>query len=255
MWLIMLLACSSTPVDGIREYTRLVGLERPDEADFQACLKLDDPNLAGDCALALSQRIAAAEKSSLSERCDRVPEGVWRYECWFQSAELERRRGREAEAAEQCRSAGPFLNDCAQHLWQTRVHRLIHSNGKPPDFQGKLARATAIYDEWAPHLAEGTDLEDRFWNKYYQNGFEGAGHIDLAWCEGLPEEHRPRCESAARELVIREMAPNLDRNSAWSAFCAMKDPTSAEVSRWFRLVPSPPLDALVRERQALLCKN
>ncbi len=255
MWLILLAACANSPADDIGTYARLVGLESPQPADLEACGRLADPNLAGDCALALSQRVAAQEKTSLSEWCDEVPAGVWRYECWFQAAELERRRGREAEAAENCRSSGPFLNDCAQHLWQTRVHRLIQSNGKAPDFVGKLARAEQLYGEWAPHLAETSDLETRFWNKYYQNGFESAGRIDLAWCDGLPEAHAPRCLTAARDLVIREMAPNLDRNSAWSAFCAMEKPTSAEVARWFRLTPSEPLDALVQERQALLCKN
>lgn len=236
-------------------YSALLGLERPGPEDLRRCGELRDPDLAGDCALALSQRVAAQRKEPPATWCEEVPEGVWRAECWFQAAEVERRRGREAEAAALCRASGPFLNDCAQHLWQTRVHRLIHSNGKRPEFAAKLERAGQIYAEWAPYLAEGTDIEERFWTKYYQNGFEGAGHIDLAWCGDLPEDQRARCLEAARELVIREMAPNLDRNSAWSAFCAMEAPSSADVSRWFRLVPSPELDQLVQERQALLCRR
>lgn len=255
MWLLLLWACGASPADDVARYAELLAMERPGPGELARCRGLTDPNLAGDCALALSQRIAASRKESLSAWCDEVPEGTWRYECWFQSAELERRRGREAEAAEQCRASGPFLNDCAQHLWQTRVHRLISSNGKAPDFAGKLKRAEEIYGEWAPFLAESSDLETRFWSKYYQNGLESAGRVDLSWCEPLPEVHQTRCKSAARDLVIREMAPNLDRNSAWSAFCAMEAPTSAEVSRWFRLIPSPELDAIVQERQALLCVN
>lgn len=255
MWLILLVSCARGPAQDVSRYAELLGLERPGVADMARCGELSDPDLAGDCALALAPRVASGQRVGMETLCERVPEGTWRDECWFQAAEAQRKHGHEQEAAELCRRAGPFINDCAQHLWQTRVHALISSrNGAPPDFFGKLATAQKIYDEWSPYLADSSDLEQRFWTKYFQNGFETVGRVDLAWCSPLPEPRATQCVNAAKDLLTREMAPNLDRNSAWSAFCALKDPTSSDVSFWFRLVPSPPLDALVQERHAVLCK-
>lgn len=255
MWLILLAACATDPAREVSIYAELLRAPRPDLADMKRCAGLSDPELAGDCALALAPRVASAQQQGLETLCEQVPEGVWRWECWFQAAEAKRGRRNEAEAAKLCREAGPFVNDCAQHLWQTRVHALIASReGRPPDFSGKLAQAQKIYDEWSPWLADQSDMEQRFWTKYFQNGFETVGRVDLAWCAPLPEARAAQCVDAAKDLLTREMAPDLDRNSAWSAFCAMKDPTSADVAFWFRLVPSAPLDAFVQERHAVLCK-
>lgn len=251
-----LLGCGSSPAEDAGRYAALVASRDPDpKRDLRACAALSDPELAGDCALVIAQRAATAAKVAPGTWCDEVPEGVWRSECWFQAAEIERRRGREEQAAAQCQKSGPFINDCAQHLWQTRVHGLIHSNGGVPDFAGKLASAQRIYEEWAPLLGADTDMESRFWTKYYQNGFEGAGRVSLSWCEPLPEQHRARCVAAASELVVREIAPNLDRSGAWTAFCALDPATSENTSVWLRLDPSPELDAIVAERQARLCRR
>lgn len=256
MWLALLVACGGTPAQDVERYTALVSQREPDPArDLPACAELQDPNLAGDCALVVAQRGATARKEAPGAWCDEVPAGVWRSECWFQAAEVERRRGREEVAAAHCRESGPFINDCAQHLWQTRVHALIRpKDGRPPEFAAKLSKAAAIYAEWAPLLGSDTDLESRFWTKYYQNGFEGVGHVTVAWCDGLPPDHRARCVEAAGELVVRELAPNLDRTGAWASFCALQPATSTNTALWLRLDPSPELDAVIAERQKALCK-
>ena len=256
MLLLLLAACGGSPAEDVERYAALVAQRSPDPArDMDACAELDDVNLAGDCALVIAQRAATARKVAPGTWCDDVPSGVWRDECWFQAAEIERRRGREQEAATQCQKSGPFINDCAQHLWQTRVHGLIHSDGGAPDFAGKLDKALLIYKEWAPLLSADTDMESRFWTKYYQNGFEGAGRVSLSWCDPLPEEHRARCVAAAGELVVREIAPNLDRANAWTAFCALSPATSENTGAWLRLDPSPELDRIVAERQTKLCRR
>lgn len=247
-------ACGATPAQDVKVYAALVGERNPDpDRDLPACARLTDPNLAGDCALTVAQRAANSRKVAPETWCGEVPAGTWRYECWFQAAETARRRGQEQKAAELCRESGPFINDCAQHLWQTRVHTLIRADGRRPDFVGRLGAAQAIYDEWAPLLGEHTDLESRFWSKYYQNGFESVGHVATAWCDGLPEAHHGRCLEAARDIVVRELAPNLDRHNAWASFCALSPATSANTSVWLRLDPSPELDAVVEERQRTLC--
>lgn len=254
MLILFLAACASSPADDMAAYSALVRQHAPDpDRDLPSCKRLSDPNLAGDCALYVAQRGAARRRQPAETWCEEVPEGLWRSECWFQAAEAHRRLGHEGVAAELCRRSGPFLNDCAQHLWQTRVHRLIHTNGTAPDFAGKLPRVQEIYDEWAPFLEDTSDLSERFWTKYYQNGFEGAGRVDLGWCAPLPAEHQERCHEAARGLILRELAPNLDRNAAWDDFCGLASPTSEDVATWLRLVPSPALDPLVAERHAALC--
>lgn len=256
IWLVGLAGCGRPATDDLADYAAVVAQREPDpKRDFAVCARISDPNLAGDCALVVAQRGAQVRRQPPDTWCDEVPSGLWRWECWFQAAESERRSGREQVAAALCQKSGPFQNDCAQHLWQTRVHRLIHGRtGQAPAFAENLSAARKIYNEWAPFLAESSDMEARFWEKYYQNGFEGAGRVALAWCDGLTEADHARCTSAAKDLVIREMAPNLDRANAWSAFCALEAPTSADVAPWFRFQPDAELDALVAERHAVLCR-
>ena len=216
LWVLGVWGCARSPAEDVTAYTALVAQKAPDPGrDFSACRKIGDENLAGDCALVVAERVAMVRQQPPDTWCGQVPSGIWREECWFQAAEQERRGGRESVAAKLCVKAGPFQNDCAQHLWQTKVYRVIHGQpGQRPDFAGNMAAALAIYNEWAPYLTDTSDLETRFWEKFFQNGFEGAGEVNLAWCDDLSAADKTRCHAAARELVIREMAPNLDHNNA-----------------------------------------
>ena len=248
------MSCARDPAADAALYAQVVGQRAPDPArDLGRCRKLGDPALAGDCALVVATRGAEARREPPGTWCASVPDGTWRAECWFQAAEAARRRGGEERAAELCFQAGPFKDDCAQHLWQTQVHTLIRADRSTPDFVGKLAVAERIYGEWAPHLSESSDLETRFWAKYYQNGFETAGRVDLGWCDGLPEAHLARCVAAAEELVRRELAPDLDRSGGWAGFCALEHPDSASAAAWLRLRPDPRLDAVIAARHAEVC--
>ena len=88
-----------------------------------------------------------------------------------------------------CEQSGAFANDCGQHLWQTALRRLAHRKG-PPDFAGNVAQAQALYDRWEPLLGAFTDIERRFWPRFYSNGYEGGGGVDLTWCKGLDTEQK-----------------------------------------------------------------
>lgn len=145
------------------------------------CAEIEDAALRGDCAVVVAGRRAADEAPPPEEICAVAPEGVWRDECHFAAAEALRRAGRRADAAAQCRAAGGFADDCGQHLWQSEVRAIAApSRGpRPPPFAEALPRARSVYDRWAPHLEEGTDMEQRFWRRFYQNGFEKRGLLDV----------------------------------------------------------------------------
>jgi len=243
----------AAPADDVGVYTTLLAGETAAAArDLPTCTTLDDPDLAGDCALVLTGRILDARTGDAEELCLQVPEGVWRDECWFQEAERRRARGQDQSAARICLMAGRFRDDCAQHLWQTAVHSLISKAG-PSAFAERLPRGRAIYEEWAPHLAAGTDFEDRFWEKYYQNGFEGQGGVDLDHCKPLPEGHRARCRVAGAAYFSRELAPRVDQAGAGAEFCALESPDATAVGVWLPNRAEPLLDEVVSRRHGEVC--
>ena len=242
-------ACApAEPATDVQRYAAVAAEDGGLEADLEACAAIVDPALAGDCALLVVGRGSVPAE----EACPRVPEGVWRDECWFVAAEARRAAGQDGSAAQLCLRAGAFRDDCGQHLWQTAVHDLIHRRG-PEGFASQLSRAQALHDRWAGLLAAETDFSERFWERYYSNGFEGQGGVDLARCEELPAPHPERCRAAGLAYFARDLGPRLDQAGMGEAFCAMEAPTAEAVGRAFPNRPEPALDAVVRERQAVLC--
>lgn len=246
-----LIGCRADPIADLERYEAVLASREGDwEAQLRRCAAIRDQALAGDCALVVITRTAAAENSAPEARCDRVPEGVWRDECYFLAAEAWRRQ-QPARAAKLCGQSGAFAPDCAQHLWQSSIYAAIHDAG-PGAFAERLPTAQRIYDHWARFLGERDEFTDRFWERYYQNGFDRSG-VDLAACEALPEAQAARCVAAGEKLVLQELAPRLDRADAWDAFCALSPATSDNAGHWLHLTPHPDLDGLIAERQAELC--
>jgi len=248
-------ACSAASPDTSRaREAYLAVLTQPHiqpEPGLAACADISDPQLAGDCALFVVSVEARRRDGRPARWCEQVPDGVWRAECWFVAAEASKRSRKLAEAAAYCMEAGPFRNDCAQHLWQSEVHGLIHRRG-PAAFGEQLPAAEALHDKWAPMLAESSDFGDRFWAKFYQNGFEGrGGRVDLTHCDSLSEPHRGRCVAAATELYARELAPRLSDGGL--TICTLEVPEdggwSAALVRWVPAQPDPRLDAVVSSRR------
>ena len=197
----LLLGCSQPappPPTDVEVYTSVLEDRRGDPAESMAlCDGLSDPGTRSDCQLVVARRAVGAPSSDPTGWCERVTEGVWRYECYFEAGESLRRRDREQEAAVACTKAGPFANDCAQHLWQTPVHRLF---GRAAHFEHIYVDALAIYEQWEPLLGEHTDLETRFWARFWEQGFLQWGR-DTALCEGLPDSAVVACTEAA--AVVR----------------------------------------------------
>ena len=249
----LLVACDSRPpVSDAQRYAEILGDTRlSPEAGMPRCDLLQDSDLRGDCALTVASRSPEAERW-----CPSVPAGVWQEECWFIAAEQRNRRRDADGAAALCRAAGRFRLDCAQHLWQTPVHALIHARGAA-GFVEALPRAEALYQTWAPLLVEQSDFQTRFWAKFYGNGFEGQGlPVDLGWCAPLPTPaHRTACEEAGAAHYARELGPVVERSGELAAFCALETPSATRLARWLAAEPHPRLDAEAQARQQDICTH
>jgi len=194
---IALWACTDAvpePPEDVAVYTQVIAeLKAEPETAMSRCDGLSDAGTRGDCQLLVARRAVRGPSSVPTEWCDRVNEGLWRHECFFEAAETLRRRGRSEDAAAACLLSGDFVNDCAQHLWQTPVHRLFQ--GDATGFAALYPEALAIYERWVPALSEATDLDQRFWSRFWEQGFLSWGR-DEAHCEGLPAEVLARCTQA-----------------------------------------------------------
>jgi hypothetical protein len=196
---------------------------------FAICDEITDEVLRGDCGLAVATELGKTHREAQESWCERVSQGYWRSECWFTAAEQARRHNDLAKAASLCEKAAEFHDDCGQHLWQTAVREIIHNPG-PEGFVDALPEAERVYAEWKPLLSEGTDFEDRFWRRFYQNGFEPRAYLDLSACDpldavaspsGVPQ--RTRCREAAFDLYSRRLILGLQPPGMLEAFC--KDAT------------------------------
>lgn len=211
-------------------------------AAFEACGAIDSAELRGDCQLAVVQRLRGEE---LASWCPGFAPGRWQDECWFLEAERRAADGQVAPAARSCERAGAFRADCAQHLWQGQVHQLIFGRG-PGAFAEVLPRAAALHRRWAGPLAWDREFDERFWARFFQNGFEGAGpRVMLSACDGLEAPHRARCVAAGIELFERELGPGLSRGGLDRCSAGID-----EVLVWVPADPDPRLGAAWARAQA-----
>jgi len=222
------------------------------EAGLASCATIRDATLAGDCALHVTSVEARRPEGRPARWCPEVPEGVWRDECWFIAAEQANRSKRAQAAADFCQRSGAFVDDCAQHLWQSEVRALIHRRGSR-SFSDALPAAEAVHTRWSPLLASTTDFDARFWAKFFQNGFEGqGGFVDLTHCDAVPKAAlAERCVEAGRQLYDRELAPRLGH--AGVDLCTMapgEEGWSTALLHWLPCRPDPRLDAVVAARVA-----
>ncbi len=243
------LACGD-PAAERQRYAALLRDRRPPEEVIADCNALRDDTLAGDCGMAAVMRARRGRGAASGELCEEVREGIWNHECWFLAAETAARRGDPKTAGAYCGRTGPFMDDCAQHLWQGDVRELIHPHG-PAGFAKTLPRAAAIHARWAATLGDTDALRQRFWARYFANGFEGARGVDLSYCDALEEpESRERCVAAGEEVFGRELRPALDVRGR--ALCGDPAPTVADLGPPNR--PDPRLDAVIDRVRARYCR-
>ncbi len=223
------------------------------EAALATCQGLSDPKLAGDCAMVVAVTASSGANQDPARWCSRVPEGTWRDECRFEGAELQKRRNLPDRAAALCLAAGAFADDCGMHMWMSELDQLTWSMGTA-DLSARLPEANALYQRWAPSLARGTDMEQRFWRQYYQRAFGSRASVDLNVCAGLAEADAARCASAGADLFANQLAPFLQQTGRLAEFCRLQNPSSEIVGPWLGAVPHPALDAALRERAPQLCE-
>ncbi|MFT5684873.1 MAG: hypothetical protein ACI8RZ_005818 [Myxococcota bacterium] len=247
--LIILAGCSSGSADRDRSlYAEVLRTPVPAEDALRRCQEITDSALSGDCAL-----VVVAQAGDPGALCGDVPAGMWREECWFLAAEATNRDGDALGAAALCQRSGRFALDCAQHLWQTPVHTLIHGPGADA-FVEVLPKAEALYAAWLPIMGEQTDFSERFWTKFFGNGFEGQPPpIDLGWCAPLSADHQAACVSAGVAHYSREIGPSVERAGGLEAMCALQTPGAAALSEWLAAVPDPRMDAEAARRVVEIC--
>ncbi len=248
-------ACGPDPGADRAAYTAVVSDKDGAPAALLArCQRIGDPVLQGDCGLHVVMTEARRPSGDPGALCPALPDGLWRAECWFVTAERARKRQDDRAAAAACAQAGPFRADCAQHLWQGEVHRLIHRAGARA-FGEALPRARRIHAHWAPILADvegAEDFDQRFWAKFYQNGFEGQGSfVDLATCDTLEAADAARCVEAGRQMYARELGPRMDHHGL--SICAAPAWDSARLAPYVPARPDPRLDAVLDELRTSRC--
>ncbi|MBN1336215.1 MAG: hypothetical protein JXB39_09665 [Deltaproteobacteria bacterium] len=262
-------ACSRDPARAQTDRETYVALLRSSDTPIaermDRCLELADPALRSDCALVTAEAAPRQGAGRIEAWCDRVPAGTWRDECWFQASEQARRAGDWMRALALCRETGPFSTDCRQHLWQLALHASVPPEG-PAGFATHLETAREVFERFRPLLAEDPEFEERFWLRWFQEGFEQGLGLDVSACDPLPVRDAARCRLAATHVY----RTRLDRSLLTSApslagFCdrATKDPTVAGVLGFeFGLVegnpgsiatPSPVLDEVVVQEYRRLC--
>ncbi|MBN1335805.1 MAG: hypothetical protein JXB39_07570 [Deltaproteobacteria bacterium] len=265
----LLLACASPPAavpDDAHEYMRLLAAEDLSTAQrIEACLDLSDAYLAMDCALAAAEAAPIRGEGHVEDWCPRLPQGVWRDECLFQAAEQALSDRDRNRASRLCAEAGRFANDCGYHLWQVDLRFIIRRAG-PAGFAEHLPEARKLYDVWAPRLAAHTDMEFRFWSRYFEMGFEPQPRIQLQACDALEEPYRARCRNAGM-LVWRH---RLENATIWpeaqSWFCARtSDAATVEallakredippLPNLLAVTPTPELDVAVAKVRSSRCR-
>ncbi|MCB9759261.1 MAG: hypothetical protein H6739_05435 [Alphaproteobacteria bacterium] len=255
-----LIAACAGPGDAER-YRRVVNMQPVDlEPALALCAGISDPGGAAECAMVAAVGAARDQGVDPETWCDRVPEGPWRNECRFQAAEVWRGRGDVKRATALCLQAGPFISDCAQHLWQDELRGLIFERG-PAGFAEQLPRAEVLSLRWRALLGDQTDLGDRFWRRYYENGFEAERHLDLSACDAvegqgrLVQDHVERCRHAGAHLLQRRIGRVADDPALREVLCAMPaaDCASAAVIPQLSCAPDPLLEAVLAEQLDWRC--
>ena len=220
-----------------------------DAESFAVCERIGDQQTRAECQFVVATDGATKAGEAPESRCQRVPRGVWRDECWFDAAETWRRQGDGDRAGELCVKSGRFSVDCRQHLYQSELRAAVHKVGVP--FDQLLLEAKPVYCRWAPVLSEADDFEQRFWTKAWHGAHFSQPDLDLTRCEVLARGDREYCEKAGAELLASEFARVLVMDPQRVRFC--EDPQAIRLeTRW---VPSEGLSAVVDELQALVCSE
>jgi len=205
-------------------YTEIVGRQPVERRDLPRCQALQDPALAGDCALTVALGLAEVEGASAHTRCAAVQVGLWQDECHFIAAERARSRGKLDAAIKLCESAGRFAPDCAFHLWQ-RAMRTLAQRVVLDDLDDHQIQMRRVHARWAARVGHISDFDSMFWRKLFRAVWDGVSRVDPAICTQLDPDLAERCRMGALIHLDHALRASL-RNEAWTtAFCALQVPS------------------------------
>ena len=186
------LACAPQPSEA-ELFSRAL-LESDADAGFALCEGISGVSARSDCQLAV------AENAGQPEACLRVESPALRGECFFVLAEGAAARQDRTAALEFCSLAGPYRNDCVQHLWDPPLRAKLRRADTP---EKTLQLATQVYCQWEDLLAEDEEFQSRFWERAWVVMHSRSGALRLSRCASLPGDQQLRCERAAGVVLLR----------------------------------------------------
>jgi hypothetical protein len=240
---------------GLSDAERLTrALALPPDAVEEAialCEGIRDAGSAGACAERVVIAVDGAEKTP-GARCERVPQGVWREECYFQAAEITRRKGDTDRAGELCAKAGPFVNDCGQHLWQTALKAVVERHDDPIE---RRERAERLYRLWEPVLGESSDLASRFWQRYYQHQLERDPVLSFDLCEAETGLNQVTCRKSVGQLYLGRIRAMVGAPRGQETLCALGPKGVATLSSapGLNVKPDPAFDRILSGQVDWVC--
>jgi hypothetical protein len=158
------------------------------EEALAACGCLEDPELVSWCRLDLREMHGVLAE----EHCGELPPGTARDECYFVLSERPGSEG-PAEAYRLCALAGDLAEDCALHLWQTEISRLLAGSEPGGAAAGLRELAAAHHGSASTYPQLGQRLTELFWEGWWarRSALDPeecrvfADEIDRRVCQGL----------------------------------------------------------------------
>ena len=237
IWLV--LGCGKE--SDVDRYYRLTTQSTDPVERIRECATLTSEAMQSDCQLSI-----AAASDQMATLCAAFTEPVWRSECYFLAAER-LQPSDPAGAADLCRLAEHFRNECSQHLWQTELAMLSRHGSR--SFPVMLPEAEALYARWSSVVTDESDMTIRFWRMFYSTGFQRTRGLQSSHCAPLPGVHQARCREAAAALYTQKLQSIARIPRAVGIFCALDPLTSAAAAESgvpeLRAEPAAVLDAVV----------
>lgn len=204
MLLPLVLACAEAPVSG---HDAVLAALRDDSAPLEErlslCGRAPDPDLAGDCALAVVSGPIRQGPALSASLCPEVPGEPWRAECWFVAAEAFYHHDQLDLAARACRNATPFGAECGQHLYQHPVRALVGSDVAAA-WPERVQEARQLRSAWRARLGPEVEMDGRYWPLFFRTVFERAPELGEGACLQVGGDLERVCELAWREVAARQ---------------------------------------------------
>ncbi len=150
------------------------------EAGWEACARIVDIATRADCSQSVSARFERFD------RCDQLPEGAWREECYFSAAEFMARRRDRVGAVGACQKTR-YTRNCETHVLDGLAME-AHA-GSLEDAQTALAPVRAVLDQ--------AHVSHEFWYSFFRIRIDAGLPVETERC---PDDF---CVSGSRRAIMR----------------------------------------------------